>query len=109
METATTLRLPSSEELLARAGAENFVVAPPWLPEPVRRDLRHIYGFARLVDELGDSYEGDRLAALDHVIGETRQALADPVSAEVHPAGRRWFERREKMAPEPAVQSPLCG
>jgi squalene synthase HpnC len=36
-------------------------------PRAVRPHLRAIYGFARLVDILGDEYEGDRLAALDEL------------------------------------------
>jgi squalene synthase HpnC len=36
------------------------------------------YGYARLVDEIGDSYPGDRLAALDWMEAETTSALADP-------------------------------
>ena len=39
------------------------------------------YGYARLVDELGDSYRGDRLAALDWIEAETTSALADPDAA----------------------------
>src|SRR5204862_6865878 len=33
----------------------------------IRPHLRAIYGFARLVDVLGDEVEGDRLAALDEL------------------------------------------
>ena len=38
-------------------------------------DLLAIYGFARLVDELGDALEGDRLAALDWVEAELDRAF----------------------------------
>jgi squalene synthase HpnC len=48
-----------------RAGSENFPVASRVLPRRTRSHLLAIYGFARLVDELGDSAPGDRLAALD--------------------------------------------
>jgi squalene synthase HpnC len=41
------------------------------------------YGYARLVDELGDGYEGDRLAALGWVEEEARRALHDPAGC--HP------------------------
>ena len=44
---------------------ENFPVALRVLPRAVRDDLIAIYGYARLVDDIGDEYEGDRLAALD--------------------------------------------
>ncbi len=56
---------PSAEAVMARAHSENFPVASRVLPRRVRSHLLAIYGFARLVDELGDSLSGDRLAALD--------------------------------------------
>jgi squalene synthase HpnC len=45
----------------ARARTENFPVASLLFPRAVRPHLRAIYGFARLVDMLGDEYLGDRL------------------------------------------------
>lgn len=53
------------------------------LPLPIRRNLLAIYGFARFVDELGDSYSGDRLAALDWLGAEVDAATAtsDPLEA----------------------------
>jgi len=57
--------VPDADAVMARAGGENFPVAPRWLPVPHRAHLLAIYGFARLTDELGDSAPGDRLAALD--------------------------------------------
>jgi squalene synthase HpnC len=68
--------LPSPEAVLRRAGAENFPVAPAVLPKAARRHLIAFYGFARLVDEVGDSYAGDRLAALDWIERETEGALS---------------------------------
>jgi squalene synthase HpnC len=56
---------PTAEELMARAETENFPVASRVLPRRVRSHLLAVYGFARLVDELGDSAPGDRLVALD--------------------------------------------
>src|SRR5580692_3568599 len=56
--------LPGEAEVLARAGGENFSVASLLLPRRLRRHLIAIYGYARLVDQLGDAVEGDRLAAL---------------------------------------------
>jgi squalene synthase HpnC len=47
-----------------RARTENFPVASVLFPRRLRPHLRAIYGFARLVDILGDEVEGDRLAAL---------------------------------------------
>ena len=70
--------LPSESEILARAPGENFTVASVFLPRSGRRDLMAFYGYARLVDQLGDAYAGDRLAALDWLEAETRAALDAP-------------------------------
>jgi squalene synthase HpnC len=51
----------------ARARTENFPVASLLFPRAVRPHLRAVYGFARLVDMLGDEVEGDRPAALDEL------------------------------------------
>jgi phytoene/squalene synthetase len=53
----------SASSVAARARTENFPVASLLFPRPLRPHLRAIYGFARLVDILGDEYEGDRLEA----------------------------------------------
>jgi phytoene/squalene synthetase len=50
---------------MTRAESENFPVASRLLDRRVREHLLAVYGFARLVDELGDSFAGDRLGALD--------------------------------------------
>ena len=55
------------ESVMARSAGENFPVALRLLPRAVRDHLRAIYGYARLVDNLGDEYPGDRRAALDWV------------------------------------------
>jgi squalene synthase HpnC len=60
--------------LLARAHTENFPVAPRWLPRGLRDDLLAIYGFARLVDETGDTAAGDRLALLDAIEADLDRA-----------------------------------
>jgi squalene synthase HpnC len=57
----------SVDAVAARARTENFPVASLIFPRAVRPHLRAIYGFARLVDVLGDEYEGDRLAILDEL------------------------------------------
>jgi squalene synthase HpnC len=57
-------QLPGADAVLARAGGENFSVASVVLGAENRRHLLAIYGFARLVDQLGDAVEGDRLAHL---------------------------------------------
>ena len=45
-------------EVMARAEGENFPVASRVLPRRVRAHLLAVYGFARLVDELGDTRAG---------------------------------------------------
>jgi squalene synthase HpnC len=54
-------------EVAARARTENFPIASLPFPREYRPHLRAVYGFARLVDILGDEWEGDRLAVLDEL------------------------------------------
>jgi squalene synthase HpnC len=71
--------LPTPAAVMARAGGENFPVASRVLPRRVREHLLALYGFARLVDELGDDDSRpsvDRLAALDWLEGEIERAYA---------------------------------
>jgi squalene synthase HpnC len=65
---------PTASAVMARAGGENFPVASILLPRRLRRHLLAIYGFARLVDEIGDEAQGDRLAALCWLEGELQAA-----------------------------------
>ena len=71
--------LPAAEQVLERAPGENFSVASLILGRETRRHLLAIYGYARLVDELGDSVAGDRLAVLD--------AFEDDLDRVFEPAG----------------------
>jgi squalene synthase HpnC len=69
---------PAAEAVMARAQTENFPVASRALPRRARTHLLAIYGFARLVDELGDAGErtpAERLAALDWLEQELDRAL----------------------------------
>ena len=68
----------TSPDLASRARDENFTVASRVLPRPVRGHLLAFYAYARFVDEIGDTYEGDRVAALDEVEAEVRASLLDP-------------------------------
>lgn len=43
-----------SRSVLDKAARENFPVAPFFLPRAVRDDLMAVYGYARLVDDIGD-------------------------------------------------------
>lgn len=60
-------RVDDPEAVLSKAAHENFPVALRVLPRAVRRHLMAIYGFARLVDDIGDLAPGDRMAQLDAV------------------------------------------
>ena len=69
---------PAVEAVMARAQTENFPVASRALPRRERRHLMALYGFARLVDELGDGDErtpAQRLAALDWLECELDRAF----------------------------------
>jgi squalene synthase HpnC len=68
-------RAPSAAAVMERAGQENFSVASRALPRRVRGHLLAIYGFARLVDQLGDAAPGDRLAALDELQADLERAF----------------------------------
>jgi len=67
--------IPTAAAVMARAGGENFPVAGRLLGAAARSDLQAIYGFARLVDEVGDALAGDRLAALDWLEDELDRAF----------------------------------
>ncbi len=54
-------------EVAAHQRTENFPIASLLFPREYRPHLRAIYGFARLVDLLGDDWEGDRPAVLDEL------------------------------------------
>ncbi|MEA2315173.1 MAG: hypothetical protein QOI03_1865 [Solirubrobacteraceae bacterium] len=66
---------PTADAVMARAQSENFPVASRVLPRRVRSHLLAIYGFARLVDELGDSGSAEPLAALDWLEAELDRAF----------------------------------
>jgi len=57
--------LPRAGEIFSRASGENFSVASLILGRRVREHLLAVYGYARLVDQIGDASPGDRLAQLD--------------------------------------------
>ena len=90
---------PTPEAVMARAQSENFPVASRILPRAARAHLLAIYGFARLVDELGDSGSGDRLAALDWLEGELDAAFegraGNPLLIRLTPTLRECRLRRE--------------
>ncbi|MGZ4461364.1 MAG: squalene synthase HpnC [Gaiellaceae bacterium] len=61
----TGTHLPGEAAVLPRARGENFAVASLLLGRQASSRLMAIYGFARLVDTIGDDLPGDRTAALD--------------------------------------------
>ncbi|GAB2611777.1 squalene synthase HpnC [Streptomyces capparidis] len=102
--------------MLAKAARENFPVAPFFLPARARADLMAVYGFARLVDDIGD---GDLPPGRDDAawLGlpsgtEDRLALLDALEADLgrvftgtprHPLLRALVPsvRRHALTPEP--------
>jgi squalene synthase HpnC len=75
MVTTTAQPMPTREAVMVQSGEENFPVAL-WLVGPrTRRHLLAIYGFARLVDDIGDEVDGDRLALLDEIEAELDQPV----------------------------------
>jgi squalene synthase HpnC len=85
---------------MSRSDAENFPVALRFLRSDHRTDLEAVYGFARLVDDVGDEAPGDRTALLDLVGEELRAAFlgraGHPVFVRLQPT-----IRRRALAPEP--------
>jgi len=61
----------------AKSGQENFPVASRLLPAKWRRHLMAIYGFARLVDDVGDEAPGDRSALLDAIDDDLDKVVSD--------------------------------
>jgi squalene synthase HpnC len=82
-----------------RARTENFPVASLLFPRPLRPHLRAVYGFARLVDILGDEVEGDRLVALDELEREVEACYGGeptwPVMRVLQPTIREFDLPRE--------------
>ncbi|MDE0652386.1 MAG: squalene synthase HpnC [bacterium] len=78
------------DTVMARASGENFPVALGVLPRRLRKHLTAIYGYARLVDNLGDEYGGDRSAALDWLESQIDDLYAGTPRHEV-------FRRLEAM------------
>ncbi|MEU0100110.1 squalene synthase HpnC [Streptomyces sp. NPDC006267] len=105
---------------LGKAADENFPVAPFFLPRAWRDDLMAVYGFARLVDDIGDGdlapggadarhlglepeQSDDRLAMLDAFETDLRRVFAPTGEDPRHPLlrGLRPTVRRRALTPEP--------
>ncbi|MFJ4535090.1 squalene synthase HpnC [Streptomyces tibetensis] len=115
--TGTARSLDPERGTLDKAAGENFPVAPFFLPRAWRTDLMAVYGFARLVDDIGD---GDlapggadaRLLGVSAQEAEDRLVLLDAFEADLrrvfdstprHPLLRRLQPtvRRCSMTPGP--------
>ncbi|WP_326784313.1 squalene synthase HpnC [Streptomyces sp. NBC_00151] len=90
MTQAGTARTGDPERgTLDKAADENFPVAPFFLPRAWRDDLMAVYGFARLVDDIGD---GDlapggadaSLLGVPAADAEDRMVLLDALEADLH-------------------------
>ena len=68
----------------ARSRGENFPVVSLLAPREARPHLRAVYGFARLVDNLGDEAEGDRRALLDELERELDGSPRTEIMRRVH-------------------------
>ena len=86
-------------EIAARAAGENFPVGSIVFPRALRPHVRALYCYARFVDELGDSYDGDRLAALDELEAQVVLTFEGeptwPVLQNVQPTVREFDLPRE--------------
>ncbi len=112
----------TSEGVLAKAAHENFPVAPRFLPRAWRDDLMAVYGYARLVDDIGDGDLApgggdavllgldadavtDRPAMLDAVADDLRRVFASAHGGTPprHPLLRELVPtvRRAALGPEP--------
>ncbi|MFE1462099.1 squalene synthase HpnC [Streptomyces nigra] len=117
MTGADALTADPERTTLDKAAAENFPVAPFFLPRAWRTDLMAVYGFARLVDDIGD---GDlapggadaRLLGVTGADAEDRLVLLDAFEADLrrvfdgtprHPLLRRLQStvRRHALTPGP--------
>ncbi|WP_049573366.1 squalene synthase HpnC [Streptomyces sp. SBT349] len=113
---------PASSAVLAKAAHENFPVAPRFLPRAWRDDLMAVYGFARLVDDIGDGdlapggadaallgigpeAAEDRLVLLDALEADLRRAFGSARGGPSpgHPLLRALIPavRRGGLTPEP--------
>ncbi|WP_420707705.1 squalene synthase HpnC [Streptomyces sp. NRRL F-5135] len=110
----------SSRTTLDKAADENFPVAPFFVPRAWRADLMAVYGYARLVDDIGDGdlapggadarhlgvppdRGDDRAALLDALEADLRRVFDPAAQAPGHPLLRALIPtvRRRSLTPEP--------
>jgi squalene synthase HpnC len=73
MSTTAQEPLPGDRAVLPLSRGENFPVALRVLGPRIGAHLMAVYGFARLVDQIGDEVAGDRLALLDRLEADLAQ------------------------------------
>jgi squalene synthase HpnC len=88
----------AAERIDARASGENFPVVSVLAPRWARPHLRAIYGFARLVDNLGDEAEGDRAALLNELERELDGPPRSDVMRRLHVSIQERSLPREPFA-----------
>jgi squalene synthase HpnC len=88
-----------TDRVLSKARSENFPVASRLLPRATRRHLMAVYGFARLVDDIGDEAPGERSRLLDWLDGELSLIYDDgpthPLMQQLVPTVRHFGIPRE--------------
>ncbi|MYX17836.1 squalene synthase HpnC [Streptomyces sp. SID8374] len=116
----STPQARTGDATLGKAADENFPVAPFFLPRAWRDDLMAVYGYARLVDDIGDGdlapggadarhlglepdQSDDRLAMLDAFERDLHRVFATTGQEPHHPLLRalRPTVRRRALTPEP--------
>jgi squalene synthase HpnC len=97
---ASGLPAPGAEALRARAGRENFPVALALLSRAHRAQLMALYGFARLVDDVGDEVAGDRLALLEELDADLGRMFAG--AQPLHPVLQRLAPTVRALRPPEA-------
>ncbi|MFJ4822902.1 squalene synthase HpnC [Streptomyces bacillaris] len=118
----STPQARTGDATLGKAADENFPVAPFFLPRAWRDDLMAVYGFARLVDDIGDGdlapggadarhlglepgQSDDRLAMLDALEADLHRVFATTGQEPHHPlmSALRPTVRRRALTPEPFI------
>ena len=96
-----TEHLPGEAAVLPLAAHENFPVALRFLDRRTRAHLTAIYGFARLVDQIGDEVAGDRRAQLDAFEADTNLVFdgepEHPLLRRLQPTARACGFPREPL------------
>ena len=95
--------------VLDKAGAENFPVAPFFMPGAMRDGLMAVYGFARLVDDAGDGDLADPDATA-RLLGcePARSALLDAIEQDLDRAFETVLGTPGTESPRHPLLAALC-